>query len=783
MATTPPASPSGGGSTPDPKKIQQLADLLEKVDGYSASTAKSMANAAAQAGVLDKELTKVTKRQQDLNKGFQSLVDSIKDSVKEITKLNTESGKINNSFNELDSLASKVLRSKKDIKNASSEELKNINKSIIEEVQNLKLQREKLTEKKRSKGLNEEEKKQLATINNIMDAQGNLRKKTASGEENYLATLQEETKELTKQAKIEENVEKTKTAGKDAALGISKALESAFGVGAILEFFKGVDDRIGGLAKNLNMTYNDAADLNKQFADMGSSMNDAFLNSKSLGESFTAISQDLGVSIAADAEAMKGELATFTKLRDQAGFTNEELTKFYKLGLVNNKTLEQTTEEFLGGAKALSAQKGLAINVKQLMKETANASSALKLTLSAVPGGLAKAAVEAKALGVSLEQLENIQQGLLNFEDSISAELEAELLTGKEINLEKARLAALNGDIGEMAKELNAELGGSAEFNKMNVIQQEAMAKAVGMTREELAKSLIEQEALQSVGVATAEAAKEKYDALRSSGLTAEQAAVELGNEQLAQQYEQASIQEKFNATLESAKDIFVQMGTGPLQMISNLMTYITKHMTAIKVIASIIAGIFVGKWAAGLAKSTIGLIQMIPKLATALSLSTARATAETTAAEASTLGTATFGIIAGLIAVGAAMYSAFSQGDAEAEKMNKSSDAMIGPAGFGRVLSDGRGGIQTAFADEDHIIASTNNPMTIPSNNNAGMMAMVASMQSATEKAISGMQNSISSVINRPVNVSMNIDGSKVGEAAVNGVNNRNMTQQTVIQ
>jgi myosin heavy subunit len=783
MATPPVSPPGGGGSTPDPRKIQQLADLLERVDGYSASTARSMANAAAQAGVLDDELTKVAKRQQDLNKGFQSIVTSLKDSVKELNKLNTSSGQVTNSFNELDSLASKVLRSKKDIKNASSEELKNIQKSIIEEVQNLKLQREKLTEKKRSRGLNEEEKKQLAAINNIMDAQGNLRKKTASGEENYLKTLQEETKELEKQAKIEENIEKTKTAGKDAAAGISKALESAFGVGAILEFFKGVDDRIGDLGKNLNMTYNQAADLNKQFADMGSSMNDAFLNSKSLGESFTAISQDLGVSVAADAEAMKEELATFTKLRDQAGFTNEELTKFYKLGLVNNKTLEQTTEEFLGGAKALSAQKGLAINVKQLMKETANASSALKLTLSAIPGGLAKAAVEAKALGVSLEQLENIQQGLLNFEDSISAELEAELLTGKEINLEKARLAALNGDIGEMAKELNAELGGSAEFNKMNVIQQEAMAKAVGMTREELAKSLIEQEALQSIGVATAEAAKEKYDNLRSSGLTAEQAAVELGNEQLAQQYEQASIQEKFNATLESAKDIFVQMGTGPLQMISNLMTYITKHMTAIKVIAGIIAGIFVGKWAAGLAKSTIGLIQMIPKLATALGLSTARATAETTAAEAATLGGATVGILAGLATVGAAMYAAFSSGDAETEKLSKTNDGIIGPQGYGRVLSDGRGGIQTAFADEDHIIASTNNPMTVPSNNNAGMMAMVASMQSATEKAISGMQNTISSIANKPVNVSMNIDGTKVGEAAVNGFNNRNLTQQTALQ
>ena len=478
---------------------------------------------------------------------------------------------------------------------------------------------------------------------------------------------------------------------------------------------------------------------------------------------------------------MKGELATFTKLRDQAGFTNEELTKFYKLGLVNNKTLEQTTEEFLGGAKALSAQKGLAINVKQLMKETANASSALKLTLSAVPGGLAKAAVEAKALGVSLEQLENIQQGLLNFEDSISAELEAELLTGKEINLEKARLAALNGDIGEMAKELNAELGGSAEFNKMNVIQQEAMAKAVGMTREELAKSLIEQEALQSIGVATAEAAKEKYDNLRSSGLTAEQAAVQLGNEQLAQQYEQASIQEKFNATLESAKDIFVQMGTGPLQMISNLMTYITKHMTAIKVIAGIIAGIFVGKWAAGLAKSTIGLIQMIPKLATALGLSTARATAETAAAEAATLGGATFGIIAGLAAVGAAMYAAFSSGDAETAKLTN--DGIMGPQGYSRALTDGEGGIQTYINDKDHVIASTNNPMTVPSNNNAGMMAMIAGMQSTTEKTISGLQNAISSIANKPVNVSMNIDGTKVGEAAVNGFNSRQLTQQQFMQ
>jgi len=246
-----------------------------------------------------------------------------------------------------------------------------------------------------------------------------------------------------------------------------------------------------------------------------------------------------------------------------------------------------------------------------------------------------------------------------------------------------------------------------------------------------------------------------------------------------------ASGNEKFNATLESAKDIFVQMGTGPLQMISNLMTTITKNMTLIKVIAGIIAGIFVGKWAAGLAKSTIGLIQMIPKLATALGLSTARATAETTAAEAATLGGATVGILAGLATVGAAMYAAFSSGDAETAKLTNDGiiNPLVGPNGHSRGLTDGEGGIQTYFNDKDHIIASTNNPMTVPSNNNIGMMAMIAGMQSTTEKAISGMQNSILSMANKPVNVSMNIDGTKVGEAAVNGFNGRQLTQQQFMQ
>ena len=89
-----------------------------------------------------------------------------------------------------------------------------------------------------------------------------------------------------------------------------------------------------------------------------------------------------------------------------------------------------------------------------------------------------------------------ISKGLLNFEDSISAELEAELLTGKDLNLEKARQYALEGDIEGVAKEITKNIGSAAEFSQMNVIQQEALAKAMGTSREELADMLVQQESL-----------------------------------------------------------------------------------------------------------------------------------------------------------------------------------------------------------------------------------------------------------------------------------------------
>ena len=112
---------------------------------------------------------------------------------------------------------------------------------------------------------------------------------------------------------------------------------------------------------------------------------------------------------------------------------------------------------------------------------------------------LGRAASAARKLGMDLAKINQIADGLMNFEDSIGNELEAQLLTGKNINLSKAREMALNNDLEGVAKELAKNGASAAEYASMNRIQQTAMAKAMGMSRAELGKMVLTQEAMSNM--------------------------------------------------------------------------------------------------------------------------------------------------------------------------------------------------------------------------------------------------------------------------------------------
>ena len=348
----------------------------------------------------------------------------------------------------------------------------------------------------------------------------------------------------------------------------------------LVEALKLSDAAAGDLAKGMNITYEQALNLRGEFTEIANLSGDIAITTRGLQESYMAIGQNIGAQV----DMGKANLELMTKLREQAGLSNETLVEMNKYAAATGQEVEKATTGFMGGAKAIAMQAGKALNIKQLMVETSKVSNAIKLSIKGGAQALGEAAAKAKLVGMNLEQADKAADSLLNFEESITAELEAELLTGKDLNLERARLAALNNDYATVSQEIARNVGSAAEFSNMNRLQQEAIAKSVGMQRDELANVLVEQEALNTLGrkltdeeQAAYEFAKEKYGAKKAAEM--------LGKGELENMMKQQSMQERFNQSIEKLKEIFISIAEPILKMLDPLVSVITDILPLINII------------------------------------------------------------------------------------------------------------------------------------------------------------------------------------------------------
>ena len=494
----------------------------------------------------------------------------------------------------------------------------------------------------------------------------------------------------------------------------------------LIDAIKGVDSGAGDLAKNLNMSYTEALSTRKEFARQANESGNVFVTTKGIQESQMAINNALGTSV-----VLAGENAiAFTEMREMAGFTNEELIGINNISLATGKSMNDITGEFMAQAKISSTSLGVKLNEKNLAKDIGKISAATTLSLGKNPKLIGEAVATAKALGMEMSKVEGIADSLLNFEESISNELQAELLLNKDLNLEKARQAALNNDMAGVAREISEQAGSAADFGKMNRIEQEALAKAVGMNANSLAETLFVQEQLKG---ATGDQAKEQERILKNRiaevGLA--QATAEMEKDGIAGLRDQVSNAEKFEAIMMKIKDVFVQLVTPIMEMVSPIIDLlvpaiqlisflITPILEAFNGIGEIFSAIMdpsksleetlenMGPLAAGLAAAftvvgaavlvaNAGLIKTVA-LETLLGIKAGIvAVAKMAAAAAGTLGLGMVGVVAGL-AVGMGALAAYYA----------TADDMISPAGYGdRVLSTPKGSI--ALNNQDTLVAGTN--------------------------------------------------------------------------
>lgn len=333
--------------------------------------------------------------------------------------------------------------------------------------------------------------------------------------------------------------EKTKQQMKSAAA--SKAGNMAIAAGnKILDVFiqqmMAADQETTQMGRSLNLSKGEAIALKQEFAKAAFNAQDIAINSQRIAKANSELNAQLGTAFVFATDT----LGTFSKLTEVVGLSAEAAGSLAFQAERSGTSLREVEENTLAASYNLQQQAGVALDLKGVLEATGKVTGQVRANLGANPEAIAKAVTAAKLFGAEIEDIVASSKALLDFESSIENELEAELLTGKQLNLERARALSLAGDQEGLAKELTAQAGNFSEFSKLNVIQQEKLASAFGMSSDKLSDILFKQE---------------------TQGMNAKQLRAQ-GKEELADKLEQLSTQDKINLAQEKLTSIMGDLAT-----------------------------------------------------------------------------------------------------------------------------------------------------------------------------------------------------------------------------
>ena len=284
-------------------------------------------------------------------------------------------------------------------------------------------------------------------------------------------------------------------------------------------------------------------------------------------ETQVALTEQLGLNVnAAFSGETVQEVAELTKL---FGLSSESANNLALLSEVTGNNLNQQTEALF---KAIPNE----LNRRQIFEDIGQISSEISLRFQGDIVALGKAASNARKLGLNLQQVDQIAEGLLNIEQSITSEFEAELLTGKQLNLERARLFALTNDYEGLIKEIGNQEEIILAFSTGNRIQQEAIASAIGLSVSDLAKSVFLQQLAEDASLGQAAA---------TAGISLESAKV-------------LTAQQSITNSVQKLTQAFAPL-------LESVATFASNSFT-IAATGSLIAGIYGGKVVTSIAKAVV---------------------------------------------------------------------------------------------------------------------------------------------------------------------------------
>jgi hypothetical protein len=276
-----------------------------------------------------------------------------------------------------------------------------------------------------------------------------------------------------------------------------------------------------------------ANQITQEFAEIG-------VESKDVFDTVSKLKGEFGDTV----NFSKETVAALTVMNKNFGIAAESSAKvqsiFESVGGLSGETAANVQLQVANMAKMAGVAPDKVF--KDIAENAEAASTFFKGDLTA----LTKNAVQARRMGTSLKEQVSLAEKLLDFENGIEQELVAATFVGGQFNLSRARALAMEGKLAEANEETLKQIQRSGDFKKKDYFTQQQLAKAAGMSVEEINKQLDAQEKLNSLSGEQKKAAEDAINAgLDITNISKENLASE--TEKFAKQQEQQQVLDKIS--------------------------------------------------------------------------------------------------------------------------------------------------------------------------------------------------------------------------------------------
>jgi hypothetical protein len=298
------------------------------------------------------------------------------------------------------------------------------------------------------------------------------------------------------------------------SVGFAKKLGPALKAGAFpilllssfallaLKSFTGLDDAAKEFRDTTGLTNSqmegiksDANEIVGQFGNLG-------IEAKNVFDTVAALKSEFSDTTAISKEVVAG----LTVLSANFGVSAENAAKTQAI-LENVGGLSAETATSVG-LQVANMAKLAGVAPAKVFQDMADSSEIASTLFKGNIESFAKATIEARRLGTTIAKMGETAKGLLDFESGITEELTAAAMLGGDFNLTQARSLAYAGDLVGMQNEILNQVQKNGDFSKKDLFTQEQIAKATGMSVDEINKGLNVREKLKSLSVEEKKAAE-----------------------------------------------------------------------------------------------------------------------------------------------------------------------------------------------------------------------------------------------------------------------------------